>query len=299
MFGWVKTMIPQNRETVKKHLAQIHIAVFLFGLAGLFGKLIVLPAAIIVLGRVFFGSISLYIIMKLMGQKLGMGSWRAYGILSVLGVILATHWLTFFQSIQVSTVAIGLLTYSVFPIFTAFLEPLFFKEKLTLRDVLLALITVAGVALVIPEFKLENKVTQGVLWGIASGLSFAFLSILNRKYVRTYSSLTLAYYQDLVATVVLLPFLFVLKPVFTTQDIWLLVLLGVVFTAFSHTMFINGLKSVKAKTASIIASLEPVYGIAAAALLLQEFPEWRVLLGGLIILSATAYVTLVPAKRKG
>jgi drug/metabolite transporter (DMT)-like permease len=279
-----------------KHLAQIHAAVFLFGLAGLFGKLVALPAAIIVLGRVFFGAISLYVLLKWMGRRLRLESGRAYGMLAVLGVILAIHWLTFFQSIQVSTVAVGLLTYSAFPVFTAFLEPVFFKERLASRDVVLALITFAGVALVIPEFKLENKVTQGVLWGIASGLAFAFLAILNRKYVRTYSSLALAYYQDLAATVVLLPFLFILQPVFTTESIALLVLLGVVFTAFSHSLFIDGLKSVPAKTASIIASLEPVYGIAAAALLLHEFPEWRVLLGGGIILAATAYVTLVPAK---
>lgn len=279
-----------------RHLAQIHIAVFLFGLAGLFGKLVALPAAIIVLGRVFFGAISLYILLKWMGRRLRLESRRAYGMLGVLGVVLAIHWLTFFQSIQVSTVAIGLLTYSAFPVFTAFLEPVFFKERLTMRDVLLALVTFAGVALVVPEFKLENEVTQGVLWGIASGLAFAFLAILNRKYVRTYSSLVLAYYQDLVATIVLLPFLFVLQPVFTVQSVALLVLLGVVFTAFSHSLFIDGLKSVPAKTASIIASLEPVYGIAAAALLLHEFPEWRVLLGGAIILAATAYVTLVPVK---
>ena len=73
-----------------KHLLQIHIAVFLFGLAGLFGKLVALPAAIIVLGRVFFGSISLFIIMKVTARKMKLGSMQAYGMLSLLGIILLT-----------------------------------------------------------------------------------------------------------------------------------------------------------------------------------------------------------------
>jgi len=97
---------------------------------------------------------------------------------------LAIHWGTFFQAIQISTVAVGLLAFSTFPIFTTFLEPIFFKEKLRLSNIILAIITLGGVALVIPNFELSNNVTQGALWGIASGFSFSILSILNRKYVK-------------------------------------------------------------------------------------------------------------------
>lgn len=275
-----------------KHLLQIHIAVLLFGMAGLFGKLIALPAMIIVLGRVFFAAISLYFILRLAGRPLRLGAPRAYVLLSALGIILALHWIAFFQSIQLSTVAIGLLTFSTFPIFTVFLEPLFFREQLTVRDIMLAAITFAGVALVVPDLSLDSSGAQGALWGMASGLTFALLSILNRRYVRTYSSLTLAFYQELAATIILLPALWILRPVFSAGDVGLLIMLGIVFTAVSHSLFINGLKNVPARTASVIASLEPVYGIVAAIFVLQEFPAWREILGGAIILGATAYVTL-------
>ncbi|NRB50806.1 MAG: EamA family transporter [Saprospiraceae bacterium] len=279
----------------RKDLIQIHIAVFLFGLAGLFGKLVDQPALIIVLGRVFFGAIALFMLYGYRRQSIRLKRKKDYLWFGLFGLILAVHWLTFFHSIKISSVAIGLLTYSTFPIFTAFLEPYFFKEKLLLRDFILAIITFGGVVLVIPSFELGNQMTQGALWGIVSGATFAILSILNRKYVADYQGSLIALYQDTGASLLLLPFFFVLKPVLSSSDLGLLVLLGFLFTAFSHTIFINGLQTVKAKTASIIASLEPVYGILGAVLLLNESPTMQEILGGVIILGATFYATYKPS----
>lgn len=279
----------------RKDLIQIHIAVFLFGLAGLFGKLVNQPALIIVLGRVFFGAIALFLLYAYRRQSIRLKNRKDYLWFSLFGLILAVHWLTFFHSIKISSVAIGLLTYSTFPIFTAFLEPYFFKEKLLWRDFLLAIITFTGVVLVIPSFELGNEMTQGAMWGIVSGATFAILSILNRKYVADYQGSLIALYQDTVASILLLPFFFILKPAISGMDLGLLVLLGFLFTAFSHTIFINGLQTVKAKTASVIASLEPVYGIIGAILLLAEVPSQQEIIGGLIILGATFYATYRPS----
>ena len=287
-------MESSTHEASPRHLLAIHAAVLLFGLAGLFGKWVVLPATILVLGRVFFAALSLGIFLRWRQMPFHLHRRADYYHLLLLGLLLALHWVTFFRSIQLSTVAIGLLTFSTFPIFTAFLEPLFFRERLQARDLLLALVTFAGVALVIPSYSLQDALTRGALWGIASGATFAVLSILNRRYVQQYPSLVIAFYQDLSATAALLPFFFVLQPVIGGREWVLLALLGVVFTALSHTLFIGGMKSVKASTASVIGALEPVYGIVAAALLLQETPSWQVVLGGLIILAATAYATLRP-----
>ncbi len=274
-----------------RHLLEIHAAVMLFGLAGLFGKWLALPSTIIVLGRVFFASLSLAAVLKLAGHPFRLNRRHDYFFLSLLGVLLALHWVTFFESVKVSTVAVALLSYSAFPVFVVLLEPWFFREPFHWRSLLLAAFCLAGVALIIPEWQWTNHITQGALWGLVSGLSFALLSVFNRKYVRDYSSLQLAFYQDVVALLALLPFLFFEMPLFNTQQLLLLLLLGLVFTALSHTLFINGMKSVPARTAGIIASLEPVYGIVAAAWLLGEMPGWRVLLGGGIVLGAAAFAT--------
>lgn len=270
-----------------KSLIEIHIAVFLFGLAGLFGKFVDLPATLIVLGRVVFATIALGLVLHWSkNASFKLAAKKDYWLLGLLGVVLAIHWGTFFQSIQVSTVAIGLLTFSTFPVFTTFIEPLVFKEKIRHRDIVIAFITLVGVVLIIPRIEFGDSATQGAIWGVLSGLSFAVLSILNRKYVKKYSSLTIAFYQDAAAAVVLLPFLFLAAYTIHAKDIWLLALLGVVFTAASHTLFIKGMAHVKAQLASVIASLEPVYGIVFAVFLLDEVPSVRTVVGGVIILTA-------------
>jgi len=273
-------------------LIEIHIAVLFFGLAGLFAKLVNQPPTIIVFGRVFYAMAFLLPALWVRRQSLRLDRAADYPALFFQGFILAVHWGTFFQSIQVSTVAVGLITFSTFPIFVTFMEPVFFREKLRSADVVLAGVAFGGVALVVPAFSLDNTTTQGALWGVASGLTFALLSILNRKYARAYSSLVVAFYQDAAAALLLIPFLFLPAPAVTPRDMLLLALLGIVFTGIAHSLFIRGLATVKAQTASIIASLEPVYGILAAAIILAEMPALRELAGGAVILSAAAFATI-------
>lgn len=274
-----------------KALLQIHIAVVFFGIAGLFGKFIAVPALVIVLGRAFFASMAIWLGLKLLNQNLRLENKSSYLALLGLGAILAIHWWSFFYAIQVSTVAVGLVTFSTFPVFTALLEPLYFRESFSRRSLILAFITFIGVVLVVPEYSWENNIFQGAVWGTVSGLTFSILAILNRKYVRKYSSFVIAFYQDLGASLVLIPLLFFVDFELTQHSFWLLVLLGVVFTALSHGMFINGLKSVNAATASIIGSLEPVYGIIGALVMLGEIPSPRTIAGGLIIIGVSVVVS--------
>lgn len=275
-----------------KSLMEIHLAVFLFGVSGLFGKLLSLPSIIIVLGRVFFSSIFLLFLLLYMKKDIKLKEKKHYFYLIIMGIILAIHWTTFFQSIQVSTVAIGLLAFSTFPVSVTFLEPYFFKEHIKISNIVIAIVAFLGVMLVIPSFELGNSSTQGVLWGLVSGFTYAILSILNKKYVKEYSSAVIAFYEQFIAAIILIPFYFLQKPVFQLNDILLLALLGVVFTGISHLLFINGLKNIKAQTAGIISSLEPVYGIIFAAFLLSEIPSLREVLGGMVILGAVFYSTI-------
>ncbi|MHB8072810.1 DMT family transporter [Desulfosporosinus fructosivorans] len=275
-----------------RSLTEIHLAVLLFGISGLFGKLITLSPTIIVLGRVLFSSIFLMVIILYLKKDVKLKKKKHYLYLIMMGIILALHWSAFFKSIQVSTVAIGLLTFSTFPVFVTFLEPFFFKEEIKLSDSLTAVVTLLGVMLVIPDFELGNNLTQGVIWGITSGLTYAILSMLNRKFVKEYSSFVIAFYEQFIATLVLIPFYFLLRPVLNLKDILLLVVLGVIFTGISHLLFINSLKNLKTQTAGIISCLEPVYGIILAVFIIREIPDLREILGGIVILSTVFYSTL-------
>lgn len=285
-------------DNKKSSLIQLHIAVFLFGVSGLFGKFLTQPSIIIVLGRVFFSSIFLYMGLIITKENLKLKSRKDMLIIAFMGLILAIHWCTFFQGIKLSTVAIGLLTFSTFPIFVTFMEPFFFGEKLKKEDIILAFITFAGVMFVIPDFHMENEMTVGVMYGILSSLSYAVLSLLNRKYIKEYKGVVIAFYEQLVSLTVLLPFFFIMEPVFTRKDIFLLLLLGTVFTGITHTLFINSLKDIKTQTAGIISSLEPLYGIILSIFLLNEMPSVKEIIGGLLILGTVFYSTIKNLKNK-
>ena len=225
-----------------------------------------------------------------------------YFIFTGLGVLLALHWWAFFHSIQISTVAVGLLTFSTFPVFCVFLEPLFFKEKIGYTDIMAALLTFGGIVWMTPKFDLNDSTTIGAVFGVLSGLSFAVLQILNRKYVQMYSGRLITCYQTGVAAFVLLLMVSFTENSFTMSHIFMLMILGVLCTAAAHSLFISGLRSVKVRSASIIAGLEPVYGIVFAMIFLCEMPSCREIVSGIVILCAVAFVSMkkkdVSFKRK-
>jgi hypothetical protein len=78
---------------------------------------------------------------------------------------------------------------------------------------------------------------------------------------------------------------------FSYSDIFVLLVLGIVFTALAHSLFIKGMTHLRAHTASIIGMLESVYGVVLAVILLREIPSLKEFLGGGIILGAALYIT--------
>lgn len=274
-----------------RSLFQIHIAVLLFGASGLFAKLLDLPALVITFGRLFFSCIFLGAMLFFLGRSFALEGKKSYFTMLILGFILAIHWYSFFLGIQLSTVAIGLLSFSSFTIFVTFLEPLFDRERIRVSSIVTALIAFGGIALIVPEFRLGNEMTQGLLWGLFSGFSYAILSILNRKTVARYPGALVAFYEQTWALLLLAPFMLFQPMELSMRDLELLALLGIVFTGVGHTLFIGGLKKVKTQTAAIITCAEPVYSILLAIFLLGEIPTLKVLLGGFLILGTVVWST--------
>lgn len=273
----------------KQALVALHSAVLLFALSGLFAKWLNLPAIVIVFGRAFFAAITIAIFVLLFKKQSLKCDKSTLLALAVTGGILAFHWGSFFQAIKVSSVAIGLITFATFPVFVSFLEPIFFKEKFCYRALFQALLTVVGISFILPQDHVEINVVEGAFWGTTSALSFALLTLLNRKFVVKSSAKTIAFYQNSFAGLFLLPFI-LLNPVeISTEQLVVLALLGIVFTAFAHSLFNYSLKTLSAHTASIAVTLEPIYGIIAAYFLLNESISMLMILGGTIVLATNVW----------
>ena len=279
------------RAELRWDLWSLHGAVLLFGAAGLFGKWISAHPLIIVFGRVLVASIAFWVIFRLRKSPAKRPAWPHWPLIVLAGVLLAFHWFAFFQSIQYSTVAIGLLCYSTAPLFTALLEPLFLKKARSWRIMAASLLSLAGPAVIVPRWDLADQMLQGVAWGVLSGLSFALLALINSRLRKHWEATRLAYYQDATAMAVLLPMLPLVPWNPNWGDVGLLIVLGLLCTALAHALFIHSLRSVRASLAALVSALEPVYGMVLALVLLGETPAMRTVGGGALILGAVLWAT--------
>ncbi|MBN2416765.1 DMT family transporter [bacterium] len=275
----------------------IHAAVLLFGLSGLFGKLIGQSPVIIVFGRTMVAFAALLVFAPAAGRAVSVPGRRELPVLIAQGMLLALHWAAFFQSIAVSSVAVGLLTFSSFPLFTVILEPVFFHGRLRWYDIITALMVIAGVSIVIPAFTLTDAITRGAVWGLFAGLSFALLTLVNAFALRRTAPYTIVMVQNGTAALFFLPALLWLKPVFTASDAGLLLALGVFCTAAAQVLYTTSLKELRPQTVSVIMALEPLYGIIFAFIFLGEVPGGRTAAGGVLIIAAVLIAAFRDAGR--
>ncbi len=281
----------------KRDILYLNLAVMMFGIAGVIGQYVEVPSVMVALGRVVCSSIILFAIALVKKESLKLENTKDYALIIFAGAVLALHWTSFFQSIQVSSVAIGTITFSTFPLFLTFLEPLIYREKLSVRSIVSAIILLIGVIITIPEFSMENQVTIGIVWGMLSSLTYAIITLANRYFSGKYQGRIVSLYEQGTAAIVLLPTLFFVKATWRVQDIVGVALIGCICTAFAYSLYISAQKKVKAQTAGLISGMETVYGILYAFILLSEIPTMREIIGGVVILSVGLYSSLKPDRK--
>ncbi|NLR75467.1 DMT family transporter [Leeia aquatica] len=269
-----------------RNLLALHGAVLLFGLAAVAGKYLNLPAVLLVAGRSGFAALALWGWLRM--TRAGPGSGWHRDVLGC-GLLLAIHWWTFFQSILLGSVATGLLGWASYPLFVAVLEPWCFGEPRRTGDLWRAALVGAGIAVVATERTTQVSL-MGLAWGVASGLSFAGLTLANRRLSTRLQPAQLAFWQNAGAAIWMLPWLHI--PADMGRGQWLgLVALGVGCTALAHSLFMFCLRQLPARLVSVTAALEVVYGVLLAAWLLHEWPSLQVLAGMALILVATVWAT--------
>lgn len=282
-----------------KDLCLLHIAVMLLGFSGTIGQFVTVSSMLITFGRVAFSLILLTSILLVKKESFRLGCGKDYCIIVVAGVVLCIHWVTFFQAIHCSTVAIGIISFSTFPIFVTFLEPLIYHEKYSIQSIICSFVLMLGVMITVPEFTLENQVTVGIMWGMVSSCSFAILSLINRYLSTHYDGSKICFYEQGVVAILLLPVFIMSDVVWSRSDIMGVMAIGFLCTALAYSLYISAQKTIKAQTVGLISGLETVYGILYAAILLQEIPSSQELMGAAIILGVAVYTSMQKAGKEG
>ncbi|OXS28182.1 MAG: TetR family transcriptional regulator [Desulfovibrio sp. MES5] len=272
---------------LRRALIRAHAATLLFGVSGLFGRLCQCSASVLVCGRAAFAVTAL----ALLGMKKGQIPWQGLKPselmgLMITGVLLAAHYVTFFMGIQVGGVAVGTLGFACFPAFTMLFESIAFREYPSKRELqCLALVTL-GLVCTAPSFSLAHDGTAGLLLGVMSGLAYALVTIANRRFAAHLPSLQTTWWQNVVTFIFLLPFTWWQFPEVRALDWLWIACLGLLCSALAYVLFIGSLTVLKARQAALIITLEPVYAIVAAWVVLGDEPGPRIIFGGGLILGS-------------
>jgi drug/metabolite transporter (DMT)-like permease len=271
----------------------------MFSFSGVISRSLSVSSVTIACGRVICSSWILFIILKIKGVSIGAKSKTDARLTIAAGIILAIHWTAFFQSIQVSSVAIGTITYATFPLFLIFIEPAVYHEKISGKNIIFSVLLLIGVLITVPEFSLENGTTVGIAWGMLSSFTYAMLTLCNRKLSgSSYPGMWVSFREQLVAAVVLLPLMIAKHDEMNAVNVGGILAIGVICTAMAFSLFVSAQKYVSAQSAGISAGMETVYGILFAMILLGEVPSIREIVGGIIILVSALASSLSAGAQK-
>lgn len=200
-------------------------------------------------------------------------------------------------ALKLSNVALGMLSLYTFPVITALLEPIFIKTRFNPTHLFLGGIVLLGIYILAPEFNLKSSHIQGIGLGLISALCYSLRILLMKQQIKVYHGTMLMFYQVLIIAILLAPtLLFMDTSNIQTQYLYIL-LLALLTTAIGHTLMVKKFSYFSVTTASIISSVQPVFGIILAFVFLNEIPTLHTYLGGTLILSTVLIESIRSKKR--
>lgn len=289
----------QHQQQPITHYIPLLLSILFIGTSGPLGRLIHISPIPIIFFRSLIAFILLFLIIWLSKKSFLVIDKKKRNFIFLSGVLLAAHWITYFISLQLSTVALAMLSMFVYPVITVILEPFYLKKQFRLIQIPVALLAMAGIYIMMPVFDINNDNTLGILIGILSAFFFAGRNLLLKKHAIAEDGLVVILHQLLVVVILTLPFLF-FQPVSITTlktEWFYLLFLGVVTTALGHSFFVKSLKYFSVSTVSILSNFTPVVGIILGIVFLNETPSGNIILGGALIL-LTALLEVWLSRRK-
>ncbi|WP_111706983.1 DMT family transporter [Lutibacter citreus] len=279
-----------------KNIFEVNLSILFICSSGVLGRSINLPPENIIWWRCFLGAIFLGIYCWYKKDSLKITSKKDAISLFTSGLFLGAHWVTYFYALQLSNVALGMLSLFTYPVITAVLEPLFFNIRFNKNHIILSGLVMVGIYFLTPEMDFENENTKGIIVGVISAILFALRNILTKRNLHHFKAPKVMFYQMLVAVLFIAPLLHG-EGLPKVNDMGKLLFLGLFTTAIGHSLFVNSFKNFSISTVSIISSMSPIYGIILGMIFLQEIPGGNTVIGGVLIL-VTVIIESIQSRNK-
>ncbi|EAQ38616.1 DMT family transporter [Dokdonia sp. MED134] len=280
-----------------RHILEINLAMLFVSTSGVLGRYIDLPPAVTIGIRSFLAMLLLGLFVKWKGFSFTLARKDILAI-ALSGVFMGLHWITYFYSLQLSNVAIGMLSLFTYPVMTSLLEPVFLKTQFSKMHLLLGVLVLIGIYFLAPSFDTENDYFLAILIGLLSALCFAIRNLLVKTKIGSYNGSVVMWYQTLVIAIMLIPAYFIFDAEGFVKELPYIGMLALITTALGHTMFLFSIKRFSVTAASLMGSVQPIYGIILGIIFLNEIPGWRTVLGGSLILFSVVVESLRASRNK-
>jgi len=287
-------------KTIKYQLV-LHLIVLIWGLTGILGDIITLNAIKIVFFRTLIAYCSLEIFGLFIKRQQKLSKQQIVTLIGV-GIIVGLHWITFFYAIKISTISIGVVCMSMSTLFTSLLEPIFFKRKLSLSEIIISLFILLGIVLI---FGFESQYKLGILIGLTSAFLAALFTVLNGKLIHHIPSYKITKFEMFGALIVAFIFLYFSNGVtyelfnLNTLNLSLLLFLGIICTSLAFLISVWVMNHLTPFTVSLSVNMEPIYTIIIAIILFpsQEKMSFGFYIGGSIIILSILTNAIIKKKK--
>ena len=261
-------------QSVKfKNYIHLHWLVLIAGFTAIIGKLITIEAISLVWYRMVIATILMFVYVKIKGISLKI-SLKELLKLSLAGIVIALHWVTFFASIKLANASIALAMFSTGAFFASILEPLILRKRVVFYEILFGIVVIIGISLIVQS---EFKYITGMLLGVLSAFLSSLFAVLNAKFLHTHSAAKISVYEFISGVAFLSLVLLFYKPEFyvtvfnlSEWNFIYLFILASICTAYAFIASVHVMKYISPFTVVLTYNLEPVYGIVLAFLI---FPE--------------------------
>jgi len=269
-------------------LISLHLMVVILGLTGVFGKLISLDAIHLVWYRMGIAFVSLALFLLFKKQLFSISKQNFFGILGV-GALVTLHWLCFFQSIKVSTVSVAVVCLATSSLFSALIEPIFFKRKLLPYEVIMGILVLGALAFIMGT---DTQYIWGYFYGIMAAFLGTLFTLFNAKYIKKVDAAQITMIEMLAGVLIISCLLLFQQDyaVFTTlisaTDLTYLLVLGIVCTALVFVWMTEIMRHITPFSLIMGINMEPIYSILLALLIFKdsEFMSLSFYIGGSILI---------------
>ncbi len=267
-------------------------SMLIFGTIGIFRKYIPVSSSILAFARGIIGGLCILVFL-LFKKSTAKVSLKDFIFLFISGGLIGMNWIFLFESYNCTSVSIATLCYYMQPTIIILLSPILFKEKLTPKKLICALLAIVGMFLVSGIFtSAENVNLKGILFGLLAAVFYSAVIILNKKHSFScpYKGTAIQLFS---ATAVMIPYVLLTENLSSISlsplAVGMTLFVGIFHTGFAYLLYFSSLKSIPGQSIAILSYIDPVFALILSFAVLKEPITVYGIVGAILIIGSAIF----------